>query len=401
MQSRGSLNSSNSHVSIKSKKSWFSRRGSAETTNSGSTMIGSIRSFYSKEKSQQNPLGSDVGMTRDGLGLTEAMGRALGDDELDTQGTPDLRGRRPGGVSTFNTIASLMDTRRNSYQDIALAAFGTLGHYFALAIVGVNLFGCGVLYTILSATLIGDMIKIYAQVNVSTVLLVFASSVVVWACLIFTKTMKEVALLSILGASATIGVVCITVGIAADELIRQTAEVIGSSHRMADWSKIPISLATISFAPILQNLPQGAWSILANSLITLHVLLATPIMLTSLAMMTEESITNRWPQFEQGSERQQFLKRGVVRTMIVFLVGLVAAVIPFFGDVMDLLGSLTVCLLVFILPILFYYRLGGFKSARWTTRAFAVLILAIGVMASVLGTMDAMRHLIFVVRRHK
>lgn len=85
------------------------------------------------------------------------------------------------------------DTRRTSYQDIAKDAYGNLGHYFAFAVVAVNLFGCGVLYTILSATLMEDMIVSYAHVHVPTYLLVMACSVFVWACLISTKTMKEVA----------------------------------------------------------------------------------------------------------------------------------------------------------------------------------------------------------------
>lgn len=139
---------------------------------------------------------------------------------------------------------------------------------------------------------------------------------------------------------------------------------------------------------------EGAWSIIANSLITIHVLLAAPILLTSLSMMAEASIAQRSPQFEQGSPRNQFLKRGLLRTGIIVLVGLVAAVVPFFGDVMDLLGSLTACLLVFIMPVLFYYRLGGLERARWVTRAWTVLILLVGAVALVLGTLDAVRHLV-------
>ncbi|KAG0333578.1 hypothetical protein BG005_005114, partial [Podila minutissima] len=81
-----------------------------------------------------------------------------------------------------------------------------------------------------------------------TYVLVAACSAFVWACLICTKTMKEVAWLSILGASATIGVVCITVGVSAAELANKVAEVTAATHKLVVWSKIPLSLATISFA---------------------------------------------------------------------------------------------------------------------------------------------------------
>lgn len=110
-------------------------------------------------------------------------------------------------------------------------------------------------------------------------------------------------------------------------------------------------------------------------------------------MMAEASLAQRHPKFEQGSTRDQFLKRGLLRTGIVLLVGLVAAVVPFFGDMMDLLGALTACLLVFIMPVMFYYRLGGLEKKGWTTRAWAVVILLVGVLVLVLGTLDAVRHL--------
>jgi len=166
----------------------------------------------------------------------------------------------------------------------------------------------------------------------------------------------------------------ITVGVSAD-MIRHRAEVtLRATHQLIDWSKLPISLATTSFAyphieqtmrypqgwskalwfalvacfvlyftiavagytafgnetvnPVLGNLPQGnpndrlfalisswnplficalirtwhvcgmvrwvggfvgAWQVIANSFIILHVLLAAPIFLKSLSMMVEAS----------------------------------------------------------------------------------------------------------------
>lgn len=144
----------------------------------------------------------------------------------------------------------------------------------------------------------------------------------------------------------------------------------------------------------------GAWAILANSLITLHVLLASPILLTSLAMMMEESISKRSPKFRQGTRLEQFLKRAIPRSLIILVVGLIASVVPFFGDVMDLLGSLTMCLLVFIMPVLCYQRLGGLRRKSLWTKIWAWFVLAIGLVAMVLGTIDAVKHLIADFRRH-
>ncbi|KAG0039299.1 hypothetical protein BGZ82_008903 [Podila clonocystis] len=407
------------------------RRGSVATFESASTMVGSTGSLDGKVK------GADDKML--------ALETGSDSDEGSLSVPASMQGAREGGVSTFKTCAALVDTRRTSYQDIAKAAYGPVGHYVAFTVVAVNLFGCAVLYTILPATLMQDMLATYAFVHVPTYALVAACSAFVWACLICTKTMKEVAWLSILGAAATIGVVCITVGVSAAQLVNKAAAIVAATHKLVDWSKIPLSLATISFAyggnvvyphmeasmarprawpralwcalsfcfgmymliavvgylafgagtesPVLRNLPNGAWSIIANSLITIHVLLAAPILLTSLSMMAEASLAHRYPKFEHGPARGQFLKRGLLRTGIVLLVGLVATVVPFFGDVMDLLGALTACLLVFIMPVMFYYRLGGLEKKGWATRAWAVVILLVGAVALVLGTLDAVRHL--------
>lgn len=150
-------------------------------------------------------------------------------------------------LSLSSTSLIHSDTRRTSYQAIAKAAYGPVGHYVAFAVVAVNLFGCAVLYTILPATLMEDMLATYAHVRVPTFALVTVCSTFVWACLICTKTMKEVTWLSILGAAATIGVVCITVGVSTADLVTKAAE-ITATHKLVDWSKIPLSLATISFA---------------------------------------------------------------------------------------------------------------------------------------------------------
>ncbi|KAG0240773.1 transmembrane amino acid transporter protein-domain-containing protein [Mortierella sp. GBAus27b] len=343
------------------------------------------------------------------------------------------------------------DTRRSSYQEIAQDAYGRVGHYIALAAVAVNLFGCAILYVILAGTLIEAMIRERENVHEPVYLYVIACSFFVWVCLVFTKSMKEVAILSIIGASATIGVVMITVGVSAD-MIRHGAEVtIRSTHQVVNWSKLPSSLATMSFAyggnmvyphieqsmryprswsktlwsalvvcfvlyftiaiagytafgnetenPVLKNLSQGVWQVLANSLIILHVLLAAPIFLTSLSMMVEASITERYPSFAQGSASQQFLKRAIPRTIIVCTVGLIASVVPYFGDVMDLLGALATCLLVFVMPILFYYKLGGMEHGSLPSKIWAWFIFVIGLVALVMGTYDATKNLVDDIRK--
>jgi amino acid permease len=83
----------------------------------------------------------------------------------------------------------------------------------------------------------------------------------------------------------------------------------------------------------------------------------------------------------------------------MFITGLIAGVVPYFGDVMDLLGSLTQCLLVFVMPIVFFHKLGGLDRAGWCTKVWACFVLVIGMIALVLGTIDAVKHLVADFRR--
>ncbi|CAO3564472.1 unnamed protein product [Mortierella alpina] len=463
---------------------WFGRRASASTFDSGSTVVDSRSDPFARKEAKL----LDAGTTDDNSTDPRESQHGM----LEDQGS-GLRRRHADGVSTFKTIANLVcvvggtgtlgmpralaqsgwlgtaailmalfmsaftgqilieslylktSKRRPSYQDIARDTYGNMGHRFTYGIVAVNLFGCAVLYIILSATLIDAMVRDFTGASEPTHVYVIGCTLFVWACLIFTKTMKEVALLSILGSLATFAVVCIAIGVSAEMALHHAARA-PVMHKLVDWTKLPLSLATISFAyggnvvyphieqsmryprswtkalwvalstccvmyfaiaiagyaafgedtksPVLRNLPRGALSATANSFITLHVLLASPILLTSLAMMLEESIILRLPHFATGSVRFQFLKRAVPRTTIMALVGLVSSVVPFFGDVMDLLGAMTTCLLVFVMPVMCYYRLGGLTNAGWGVRLWAIFILGVGLVAMVFGTYDAVRHLI-------
>ncbi|KAG0276141.1 hypothetical protein BGZ95_007919 [Linnemannia exigua] len=486
---------------------WIARRESAATFESASTIVESNDSGSSSTEVKEDK--EDLFMSGDGssgekrhhqYGVRGGGGQDLSledgssSDESQDGTALSMRGERPEGVGTFKTIAGLVcviggtgtlgmpkavaesgwfgsalivlalfmstytghilieclylktNKRRESYQEIARDAYGAIGHHFAFTVVVVNLFGCAVLYVILSATLIEAMTREYAHVDTPVYYYVMACTAFVWVCLICTKSMKEIALLSVLGACATIGVVSITVGMSVKMLLQHTAATITATHKLVDWAKLPLALATISFAyggnvvyphveqsmryprqwtralwaalmvcfvmyisiaiagyaafghetlsPILRNLPSGGLSITANSLITVHVLLAAPILLTSLSMMIEHSIAERLPNFSRGSSITQFLKRAGPRTVIMFLTGLIAGVVPYFGDVMDLLGSLTQCLLVFVMPIVFHYKLGGLEKASLWTRGWALFVLVIGMVALVLGTIDAVKHLV-------
>jgi amino acid permease len=87
-------------------------------------------------------------------------------------------------------------------------------------------------------------------------------------------------------------------------------------------------------SPILLNLPQGPASSVATALITIHVMAAIPIFLTTLSLEIERKY-----KFELSSN--EWIYRAVLRIVIVLFITLFAFVIPFFADFMTLLGAIT------------------------------------------------------------
>ncbi|KAF9114563.1 hypothetical protein BGX30_006555 [Mortierella sp. GBA39] len=304
-QAESGLLASASSTDNNSNQGWrqseFSRRESAATFESASTMVESNYSGPSKKGEKEQLFMSDDGSPgRDEklrqMGGEESLEVGGGSSDGDGRTVSSMTAERAGGVSTFKTIAGLVcviggtgtlgmpkavaeagwlgsglialalfmstytghilikclylktNKRRESYQEIARDAYGVIGHHFAFTVVIVNLFGCAVLYVILSATLIEAMTREYAHVDTPAYYYVMASTAFVWVCLICTKSMKEIALLSILGACATIGVVSITVGMSVKMLLSHTAATLTATHKLVNWAKLPLALATISFA---------------------------------------------------------------------------------------------------------------------------------------------------------
>ncbi|KAF9983410.1 hypothetical protein BGZ75_005136 [Mortierella antarctica] len=424
-----------------SSSSWFSRRASGSTCDSGSTIVASGSNPSAGKEAKL----LDAGSKGDNLAVPQGGQHGM----LEDQGL-GLRLTHADGVSTFKTIANLVcvvggtgtlgmpravaqsgwlgtsaillalfmsaftgqilieslylktTKRRPSYQDIARDTYGNMGHRFTYGIVAVNLFGCAVLYIILSATLIEAMVRDYTSASEPIHFYVIGCSLFVWTCLIFTKTMKEVALLSVLGSFATFAVVCIAIGVSA-EMALQLAARAPVMHKLVDWTKLPLSFATISFAyggnVVYPHIEQSmryprSWAKALWVALSICCVMYFAIAIAGYAAFGDDAKSPVLRNLPRGSIRFQFLKRAIPRTIIMFLVGLVSSVVPFFGDVMDLLGAMTTCLLVFVMPIMCYYRLGGLANAGWGFRLWAVFILVVGLISMVFGTYDAVKHLI-------
>ncbi|KAL4304952.1 hypothetical protein AHAS_Ahas16G0029700 [Arachis hypogaea] len=83
----------------------------------------------------------------------------------------------------------------------------------------------------------------------------------------------------------------------------------------------------------------------------------------------------------------------LLRTILVLATLLAAFLIPFFGLVMALIGSLLSTLVALILPALCFLRIVG-KRATSTQVTLSIIIAAIGIASASLGTYSALLKII-------
>lgn len=72
---------------------------------------------------------------------------------------------------------------------------------------------------------------------------------------------------------------------------------------------------------------------------------------------------------------------------------ILAIFIPFFNDFMGLIGALSNCGLVFLLPVFCYLKLTGVRTKPWYELAFCALTVFLGVVGCIFGTIDAVKAL--------
>ncbi|KAI8054431.1 transmembrane amino acid transporter protein-domain-containing protein [Syncephalis plumigaleata] len=331
--------------------------------------------------------------------------------------------------------------RLTGYGDVGEAAFGRPGRWIVMFFNYAILLGVGCIYIMLVGS---NTYKLLAASSAGSPLSerawIAVAGAVVLLPVIAVKTLKEAAILSAFGTIATIVVVIVSATLSGIELSQPNH--VAKEHSFVNPSQLAIALASISFSfggnvvyphveatmrhpkswsrvlgaailttcliyfvicvpgylayghetksPIFDNLPKGAATTSAIILITIHVLLAAPILITSFSLDVENRFSVNVARLGRVKE---FIYRAAIRTTTVCLLTVVAMVVPYFGDFMALLGALANCMIVFVLPIFCYLRLFGWWSVRKITLAWCFLIVAIGLFACVLGAIDAIKAL--------
>lgn len=343
------------------------------------------------------------------------------------------------GVILIRCLYYKPGQRLHDYKAVGKAAFGWTGYIIASLLHWLNLFGCPALYLVLASSNMNYLLRDTKG----------ALDTTAWSCIIgaillipslIAKTLKEVTALSAIGAICTmIAVFIVTIQSPIDYY--QKGLVV--EHDAVIWTGFPSALATIAFSyggintyphvehalkkphqwkwaiitgmstctalylltavpgywafgretksPIYDNL-EGVPRMIAVIVMTLHVILAIPIYTTSFSLEFEQytKITD-----ERIGKVKAWIARAIIRTITMGILVILAIFIPYFDDFMGLIGALSNCGLVFLLPVLCYLRLTGVRNKPIYELAFCALTLLLGIVGCVFGTIDSVKALIF------
>ncbi|KAF9933621.1 hypothetical protein FBU30_005060 [Linnemannia zychae] len=337
--------------------------------------------------------------------------------------------------------------RLREYPDVAAAAFGLPGRIIVTFFYNSIALGGPVLYLILTGTNIHDLTsRVGSTITLKQWIMIAAAIMVI--PIILTKTMREVAFLSVFGALSTAVVVFIVMVAAIidsnnfDTVTypdKTTGPVV---HDVVIPRNLPIALATFAFSfggnvvfphveesmknkrawnkivffgiitatllyilcstsgyavygnvvksPVYMSLPPGVTRTISTIIITLHVLLAIPLFMTTFNLQIETALKLE----ERGlSKKTEWFYRAIIRTLSMVLVATIALFFPYFEQMMSLLGALSDGMLTFVFPVIFYLKLYGFKRVGKLEVLAILFIVIVGTAGCVIGTIDAVKEL--------
>ncbi|ORY05423.1 hypothetical protein K493DRAFT_204436 [Basidiobolus meristosporus CBS 931.73] len=322
--------------------------------------------------------------------------------------------------------------RLDGYAAIGEAAFGRFGKIFTQIFQYSILLGVSCLYLILTKISIQDLTN-QLGLHVDSKIWVTTAACLIWIPFATLRTLKEVSWLALFGVIATIYVV-IVIGIAGFTHLEENQH---QRHETIIYSGLPMGIASISFcfggtpvyphieqtmkrpkdwpkvllygsitccviylcagifgyyvygqssqSPIFLSLPEGALNTTSTIAITLHVLLAAPIMLTSFSMELEGyfKISTSY-----RSRTRSFTYRLALRTAILIILTIIAMFVKDFGAFMSLVGAISNTMVIFILPVVCYLKLFNFRRSIFDY-VMCFICIVVGVISCILGTKDA------------
>ena len=317
----------------------------------------------------------------------------------------------------------------DGYPAIGQEAFGAVGKYTVMVFYNMAMCGSVCLYLILASLNLQNLIGIFSD---RIWILILSSSILI--PFIFLKSLKEVGWISLFGAIAS-AVVVLIVAICSVQDYSNYKDLV--DHKLIDFSRLGSVLGTFCFSyggnyvypeiyrnmgknksqfngamtiavglitilytitgifgystygsqsvsPVLFNLSEGWPRTLSLIIITFHVTFACPLLLTTISS-----------DIERGFGIETFFMRTVARSLLIAALCAVSILLPYFADMMNLIGALSNTMLIFILPIVCRYMIdqkNGKSINKWTL-AGEGFILVFGLIGGFFGTFDALQAL--------
>ncbi|KAI9292582.1 hypothetical protein K502DRAFT_325723 [Neoconidiobolus thromboides FSU 785] len=337
--------------------------------------------------------------------------------------------------------------RLEEFPDIGEAAFGKFGRYFVKVFHYSILLSCACLYILLTGL---NIHKVSTNLNNNTEILsqqiwTLLAGIIIIIPTTLLKTLKEVAWLAAFGAFATFAVVIAVVVVGGLEM--SSVGYVQPSTKVVEWSGLPLAMATIAFSysgnvvyphvevgmkspkrwnfvllgaivtittmyvivgvagylvygsdvksPIIDSLLESAsykaGAIFAYLVITLHVILAAPIYLCSFCLEQES-----WLKIDRKymSATRELIFRAILRTVVGLVLTVIAIYVPYFNDLMALIGAVSNCIIIFLVPLACHYKLFGFKNRAIWEYVLSTLCVIVGVLGLILGSIDSVKNLI-------
>ncbi|KAI7868933.1 transmembrane amino acid transporter protein-domain-containing protein [Spinellus fusiger] len=342
------------------------------------------------------------------------------------------------GILLIRCLYANGKSRLLTYKDVATASFGIVGGWVTFFFNAWILLGAPILYMVLSGTNLNQLCKGTAG-ELGVVPWIIISSSITAIPFVLVKSMKEVAWMSAFGAVATTVVVIIVLVVSCID----QKNLVNIHHDPVIWEQFPIALSTISFSfggnvvyphveksmkkpqdwskvlvaglttcailylitavpgyaiygttvlsPIYNSIPEGVPKIIAIILMTIHVLTAAPILVTSFSLDMEDMLNISVERFGKWKE---FGIRAALRILTMAFVCVIGCVVPHFDSLMSLIGAFANCALIFIFPVLFYLKLTGWRNKPYYELSWCFLIVLMGIVGLIFGTKEAVESLI-------
>ncbi|KAJ2402444.1 hypothetical protein GGI23_000716 [Coemansia sp. RSA 2559] len=335
--------------------------------------------------------------------------------------------------------------RISSFSLVTREAFGAWGFWFATVITYLYCCGTVVSWIIVSGTQITRLLG-FAGATLSDKISMTIIAVVMWIPFTLLKTLSEITISSVFGVLTAMFTV-IVLGVVSiqypyTDAYHAPGYASAPTHRFIIGEGIPSALASISFmyagavafphiegnmrragqfgwmlflsntlvcgaylvsavtgyysfgnqtlSPILNNMPNMGIVNAATILIIIHVIFAAPVMLVS-ANLELELAFGVMPGIM--GKRKEFVWRFIMRTATMGILLGISIAIPYFGEVIDLVSAISTTVVFFMVPVICFVKLVGWRKIRIYELVLCFIIAALGAVACVWGLIDAIKAL--------